>query len=120
MQGTTAVYMNVSRIILFVLTRVMVQMRVLRIDVGGGLGEDLRAVLLSATEGEDKPLKYPTIFNTADVAIVTKIDLAEAVEFDRQLAYRNIQQVRPGMRVIEVSAKTGFGMDEWISTFAGL
>jgi len=83
------------------------------------LGEDLRAVLLSATEGEDKPLKYPTIFNTADVAIVTKIDLAEAVEFDRELAHRNIQQVRPGMRVIEVSAKTGFGMDKWISTLTG-
>jgi len=83
------------------------------------LGEDLRAVLLSATEGEDKPLKYPTIFNTADVAIVTKIDLAEAVEFDRELAHRNIQQVRPGMHVIEVSAKTGFGMDKWISTLTG-
>jgi len=83
------------------------------------LGENLRAVLLSATEGEDKPLKYPTIFNTADVAIVTKVDLAQAVEFDRDLAYRNIQQVRPGMRVIEVSAKTGFGMDQWISTLTG-
>jgi len=83
------------------------------------LGEDLRAVLLSATEGEDKPLKYPTIFNTADVAIVTKVDLAQVVEFDRDLAYRNIQQVRPGMRVIEVSAKTGFGMDQWISTLTG-
>ena len=83
------------------------------------LGEDLRAVLLSATEGEDKPLKYPTIFNTADVAIVTKIDLAEAVEFDRELAHRNIQQVRPGMHVIEVSAKTGFGMDKWLSILTG-
>jgi len=83
------------------------------------LGENLGAVLLSATEGEDKPLKYPTIFNTADVAIVTKVDLAQAVEFDRDLAYRNIQQVRPGMRVIEVSAKTGFGMDQWISTLTG-
>ncbi len=47
------------------------------------LGEDLRLVLLSVTEGEDKPLKYPTIFNTADVAIITKIDLADAVGFDR-------------------------------------
>jgi hydrogenase nickel incorporation protein HypB len=84
------------------------------------LGEDLRAVLLSVTEGEDKPLKYPTIFNTADLAIVTKIDLADAVEFDRELAYRNIQQVRPGMRVIEVSAKTGFGMDEWLLTLTGM
>jgi hydrogenase nickel incorporation protein HypB len=78
------------------------------------LGEDLRLVLFSVTEGEDKPLKYPTIFNTADVAIVTKIDLAEAVEFDRAAAYRNIQAVRPGMQILEVSAKAGRGMDEWM------
>jgi hydrogenase nickel incorporation protein HypB len=76
------------------------------------LGEDLRLVLLSVTEGEDKPLKYPTIFNTAD----TKIDLAEAVEFDRQAALDNIQSVRPGMQVFEVSAKTGQGMEEWLSS----
>jgi hydrogenase nickel incorporation protein HypB len=76
------------------------------------LGEALRLVLLSVTEGEDKPLKYPTIFNTADVAVITKIDLAEAVEFERATAHRNIQSVRPGMRVFEVSAKTGAGMDE--------
>ena len=79
------------------------------------LGENLRIVLLSATEGEDKPLKYPTIFNTADVAVITKIDLAEAAEFDRDTAYRNIEQVRPGMRVVEVSAKTGAGMDAWLA-----
>ncbi len=78
------------------------------------LGEDLRLVLLSVTEGEDKPLKYPTIFNSADVAVVTKIDLAEAVEFDSEAAQRNIQAVRPGMRVIQVSSKTGQGMDDWI------
>jgi hydrogenase nickel incorporation protein HypB len=76
------------------------------------LGEDLRLVLLSVTEGEDKPLKYPTIFNTADVAIITKMDLADAVEFDAAAAHDNIQSVRPGMRVFEVSAKTGAGMDE--------
>jgi hydrogenase nickel incorporation protein HypB len=76
------------------------------------LGEDLRLVLLSVTEGEDKPLKYPTIFNTADVAVITKMDLAEAVEFDARAAHDNIQAVRPGMRVFEVSAKTGAGMDE--------
>jgi hydrogenase nickel incorporation protein HypB len=79
------------------------------------LGEDLRLVLLSVTEGEDKPLKYPTIFNTADVAILSKIDLAEAVEFDRAAAHRNIQSVRPGMAVIEVSAKTGAGMEAWFA-----
>jgi len=79
------------------------------------LGEQLRFVLLSATEGEDKPLKYPTIFNTADVAVITKMDLAEAAEFDRALARRNIQSVRPGMRVFEVSAKKGQGMDDLLS-----
>lgn len=78
------------------------------------LGEDLRAVLFSVTEGEDKPLKYPTIFNTADVAVLTKIDLASAVEFDREAARRSIQAVRPGMEVFEVSAKTGAGLDAWL------
>jgi hydrogenase nickel incorporation protein HypB len=79
------------------------------------LGEALRLVLFSVTEGEDKPLKYPTIFNTADVAVITKIDLAEAVEFDAAAAHRNIQAVRPGMQIFRVSAKTGKGMNEWIS-----
>lgn len=82
------------------------------------LGEDLRLVLFSTTEGEDKPLKYPTIFNTADVAILTKIDLAEAVEFDRASARRNIQSVRPGMEILEVSTKTGVGMDQWLRYLA--
>ena len=63
------------------------------------LGEDLRLVLISVTEGEDKPLKYPTIFNSADVAVVTKIDLAEAVEFSWEAAFNKIQAVRPGMPV---------------------
>jgi hydrogenase nickel incorporation protein HypB len=78
------------------------------------LGEDLRVVLLSVTEGEDKPLKYPTIFNSADVAIVTKNDLADAVEFDWETTQRNIQAVRPGMRVFRISAKTGDGMQEYL------
>ena len=78
------------------------------------LGEDLRLVLLSVTEGEDKPLKYPTIFNSADVAVITKIDLAAAVEFDEQAALRNIQAVRPGMEVQKVSSKTGAGMGEFL------
>src|SRR5581483_4613749 len=83
------------------------------------LGENLRVVLLSSTEGEDKPLKYPTIFNTADAAVITKIDLADAVEFNRETAYRNIQKVRPGMRVVEVSAKTGAGIDVWLELLNG-
>src|SRR3984885_14757350 len=78
------------------------------------LGEDLRIVLLSVTEGEDKPLKYPTIFNSADVAVITKIDLAAAVEFDAATANRNIQAVRRGMPILEVSTKSGAGMMEFL------
>lgn len=78
------------------------------------LGEDLRLVLMSVTEGEDKPLKYPTIFNTADVAIITKMDLATAVGFDLELAHRNIESVRPGMEVFELSAKTGHAIDDFL------
>jgi hydrogenase nickel incorporation protein HypB len=82
------------------------------------LGEDLRLVLISVTEGEDKPLKYPTIFNSADVAIVSKVDLADAVEFDWQTAYNNIQAVRPGMPVFRLSAKTGEGMEAYLEFLA--
>ncbi len=78
------------------------------------LGEDLRLVLFSVTEGEDKPLKYPTIFNTADVAVITKTDLARAVEFDAVAARRSIEAVRPGMEIFEVSGKTGDGMEGWL------
>jgi hydrogenase nickel incorporation protein HypB len=81
------------------------------------LGEALRLVLMSVTEGEDKPLKYPTIFNSADVAVITKIDLAAAVEFDAEAARKNIQAVRPGMRIVSVSAKSGQGMEEYLQLF---
>jgi len=83
------------------------------------LGEALRMVLMSVTEGEDKPLKYPTIFNTADVAVLTKMDLATAVEFDLAAALYSIQSVRPGMEVLEVSAKTGAGLDEYLGFLEG-
>jgi hydrogenase nickel incorporation protein HypB len=79
------------------------------------LGEDVRVVLLSVTEGEDKPLKYPNIFNSADVAIITKMDIAEACEFDLETATVNLQSVRPGMRILTTSAKSGAGMDEWLA-----
>jgi hydrogenase nickel incorporation protein HypB len=82
------------------------------------LGENLRLVLLSVTEGEDKPLKYPTIFNSADVAVITKIDLSDAVEFDGDAASKNIQAVRPGMPMIQVSAKTGKGFEAWMDFLA--
>src|ERR1700736_1372752 len=78
------------------------------------LGEDLRAVLLSVTEGEDKPLKYPTIFHGADVAVVTKMDLAAAVDFNEQALDRNIEAVRPGMQILKLSAKTGEGMQAFL------
>jgi hydrogenase nickel incorporation protein HypB len=78
------------------------------------LGESLRVVLLSVTEGEDKPLKYPTIFSAADLCVITKIDLAEAVDFDREAAYHNVHEVRPGLEILETSAKTGQGMDAWL------
>ncbi len=78
------------------------------------LGENLRLVLMSVTEGEEKPLKYPTIFNSADVAVITKIDLAAAVEFNAEAANRNIEAVRPGMAVLDVSAKSGAGLDEFL------
>jgi hydrogenase nickel incorporation protein HypB len=78
------------------------------------LGERLRIALLSVTEGEDKPLKYPGMFHSADLAIITKIDLAEACDFDSTLAHANIEAVRPGIRILEVSSKRGAGMSEWI------
>jgi hydrogenase nickel incorporation protein HypB len=78
------------------------------------LGENLRLVLMSVTEGEDKPQKYPTIFNSADVAVITKDDLATVVEFDWEAARRSIESVRPGMRVFRLSAKSGAGMQPYL------
>src|SRR5262245_41994637 len=78
------------------------------------LGENLRVVLMSVTEGEDKPLKYPTIFNTADLAVITKCDLAEAAEFNRDEAYENLGAVHPGLHVIETSARRDDGLDAWL------
>lgn len=78
------------------------------------LGEDLRVVMLSVTEGEDKPLKYPSMFNSADLAVVTKVDLAEACETDMAALHANLQAIRPGIRVFETSARTGQGVDAWL------
>lgn len=77
------------------------------------LGEDRRVVLLSVTEGEDKPLKYPVIFRNADLVLVAKTDLAEAVGFDREKALACIRQTAPKAQILEVSAKTGAGLDAW-------
>ncbi len=87
---------------------------------GFDLGEGLRVVLLSVTEGEDKPLKYPTAFQPADLALITKIDLAEAVGFDRPAMYEAIHAVRPGLPVIETSARTGAGLEAWLAALANI
>jgi len=83
------------------------------------VGETTRAVLLSVTEGEDKPLKYPTLFNSADVAIITKIDLVDAVGFDRDEAYRNIHEVSPGLPIVDTSTRAG-NIDRWIDYLTGV
>lgn len=77
------------------------------------LGEDVRVVLLSVTEGEDKPLKYPVMFRTAQVVVVNKMDIAGPVGFDRDAAVRNIRRVAPEATILEVSARTGQGMAQW-------
>jgi hydrogenase nickel incorporation protein HypB len=79
------------------------------------LGEDLRCVLFAVTEGEDKPLKYPLAYNTSQLAVVTKMDVADAVGFDRAAAYRSMRGVNPAIEIIELSARTGAGVDAWIA-----
>jgi hydrogenase nickel incorporation protein HypB len=84
------------------------------------LGEERRVVLLSVTEGEDKPLKYPKMFKTADLVLITKCDLAEAVGFDRETALANVHAIAPQAPVLEVSARTGDGMPAWYAFLEGL
>jgi hydrogenase nickel incorporation protein HypB len=76
------------------------------------LGEEMRLVLVSTTEGEDKPLKYPTIFNSADAAVITKLDLAVATEADMPALRKNIAAVRPGIPILEVSVRSGEGLEQ--------
>jgi len=77
------------------------------------LGESLRVVLLSVTEGEDKPLKYPPLFHSADIAVVTKCDLGAAAGFQRDTALANLHRISHHAQVFEVSARTAQGMEEW-------
>ena len=77
------------------------------------LGEDLRVVLLSVTDGEDKPLKYPPMFHRAGAVIVSKLDLAGACDFNREAATANIRHIAHHARLFELSAKTGAGLDDW-------
>jgi len=78
------------------------------------LGEDLRVVLLSVTEGEDKPLKYPPMFHSAQLAIITKSDMATAAGFNREMALANLHRVSHHARIFELSARTGEGMKAWL------
>jgi hydrogenase nickel incorporation protein HypB len=78
------------------------------------IGEDLRVVILSVTEGEDKPVKYPLMFRVCDAALLNKIDLLPYLDYDRQAASENILQVHPGIPVFEISAKTEEGFTPWI------
>jgi hydrogenase nickel incorporation protein HypB len=77
------------------------------------LGEEAKIVVLSVTEGEDKPLKYPSIFSKAALMIVTKTDLLPYVPFDLEQAKANARQVHPGIEIIELSCQTGQGLDDW-------
>lgn len=77
------------------------------------LGEDARAVLLSVTEGEDKPLKYPATFHHADLMVLNKIDLLPYVPFQAALACENARRVQPEIEIVEVSCTSGQGLDRW-------
>ncbi len=78
------------------------------------IGEDARVVILSVTEGEDKPLKYPLMFRECDAAILNKIDLLPYLDYDSAAALENIRQIHPDMPVFEMSAKTEAGMTPWL------
>jgi hydrogenase nickel incorporation protein HypB len=77
------------------------------------IGEEARVVLLSVTEGEDKPLKYPATFHHADLVVLNKIDLLPYVPFQMSVARENARKVQPGVEILEVSCTTGQGLDEW-------
>ena len=84
------------------------------------LGESFKVALLSTAEGEDKPVKYPTLFALAPVAVLTKLDLAPHVEWQADVCRNNLRRVHPGIYLFELSAKTGQGMDRWIEYLAHL
>ncbi len=81
------------------------------------IGEDHRVVVLSVTEGEDKPAKYPLMFRECDAALLNKIDLLPYLDYDKDLAVQSINRINPDMPVFELSAKTGDGIDAWLDWF---
>ncbi|KPP85427.1 MAG: hydrogenase nickel incorporation protein HypB [Rhodobacteraceae bacterium HLUCCA08] len=86
---------------------------------GFDLGEDCKVAILSVTEGEDKPLKYPDMFTAARLALLNKIDLAPHCDVDLDLYEANLRRVNPGIEVIRISARTGHGMDNWLDWLSG-
>lgn len=78
------------------------------------IGEDARAVVLSVTEGEDKPLKYPLMFRVCDAALLNKTDLLPYLDYDKAAALENIRQIHPEMPIFEMSARTGDGLAPWV------
>ncbi len=78
------------------------------------IGEDARVVVLSVTEGEDKPLKYPLMFHACDIALLNKIDLLPYLDYDAEAARNNILQVHPGMPIFDISSKTEEGFEPWL------
>jgi len=77
------------------------------------VGEDVRVMVYSVTEGEEKPLKYPLMFRSADLVLVNKVDLLEHLDFDLEQFLGNLDAVNPGVRTVLTSARTGQGVDEW-------
>ena len=86
---------------------------------GFDLGEDCKVAILSVTEGEDKPLKYPDMFTASRLALLNKVDLAPYCDVDLDLYEKNLRRVNPGIEVIRVSARTGEGMDSWLNWLTG-
>jgi hydrogenase nickel incorporation protein HypB len=83
------------------------------------LGEAHKVVILSVTEGEDKPLKYPDMFNASDIMLLNKIDLLPYLEFDVAQCIAYARRVNPKIKVLQVSAKTGEGLDVWLQWLKG-
>jgi hydrogenase nickel incorporation protein HypB len=84
------------------------------------VGEEAKVTLLSVTEGEDQPLKYPQTFRVSSLAVITKMDLVPHLRFDLEALRRNLRKVHPKLPVLELSAQTGQGMDAWLDWLAGL
>lgn len=84
------------------------------------LGEKMKIAVISTTEGEDKPIKYPHMFRAVEWVVINKMDLAPHVDFDEEMCRRNILEVNPGVKIFCLSARTGDGMDAWCSNLAEL